>query len=227
MTIQITATTSNLDHLNGKAPLYQKYQGQHQEQPAYIELDCRGGSLMADYSGEIGNAVPFYYWHGLAVRWDISPAASGDSIRELLSSQDFIAACQRIIDGFDEIWNGSNYVGRYDADADSAIEEARRIIDNTVELTEVWDAAEWLFSSCALKDHWSSQPIEEAVAELEGCIENNQYVEGIEAALIEQAKIDFEYSPETLTATHVAELLNRGEITQAEADDWVQENSDN
>lgn len=50
--------TSNL---NEKCPVYHKYPRQFNPQPAYIELDCRGeGVLSADFSGEIGNGVPFY-----------------------------------------------------------------------------------------------------------------------------------------------------------------------
>jgi hypothetical protein len=220
----INAITSNLDRLEGKAPLYQKYSGQFNPQPAYIELDCRNGELMADYSGEIGNAVPFYYWHGLAVRWDVSAETSGASIRELFANQGFLETCQRILDGFDEHWDGNNHVGHYNDDAAAASEDARLIIDRTLEFTEVWNASDWLFNSCKLKDHWADQPIDEAVADCEFGVEANQYVDGIEDALIEQAKIDFEYSPETLTRTHINELLKREEISQADADEWIEEN---
>jgi len=111
-------------NLNEKAPVYHQYPRQFQPQNAYIELDCRGaGELHADWSGEIGNAVPMYFWHNLAVRWNISPETSGYSLSQLFENEEFLGLCQQIIDGFEEVWNGSNYVGQYTDDATEAIEK--------------------------------------------------------------------------------------------------------
>lgn len=220
-----TTITVKTENLNETCPVYCQYQGQHQPQPAYIELDCRaGGELEADYSGEIGNAVPMYYWHNLAVRWGIPAETTGTSLQTLFSDSDFLACCQSIVDGFDDRWDGSNWVGTYTENAQAAIEEAERIITAAIESAEVSSAEEWLFSSCSLREHWDRQPIAEAVAELEGYIESNWMIDGdLEEALIDRAMSDYEYHPDRLTETHIAELVAREKITALDATEWRKE----
>lgn len=223
MNTTINIITDNLDR--SKAPLYCQYQGQCQPQPAYIELDCRGaGELIADYNGEIGNAVPSYYWHGLAVRWGVSCETSADSLRSLFADDDFMATCQRIVDGFEEEWDGSNFVGRYNDDANSAIEDAERIIDNSLDQVEVYDVESWLFDHCRLTDHWDSQPLDKAVSELEATIEVNQVVNGdIEDALVERTKYLLDNAPDRLNRNHVRTLWRRGEINRGQVREWLRE----
>ena len=50
----------NVTHLdtNELHPLWRQYDGQLTTQPAFIEHDTRNGSLIADYSGEVGGGVP-------------------------------------------------------------------------------------------------------------------------------------------------------------------------
>ena len=122
-----------IDNLDDKAPLYFQYPQQCHTQPAYIALDCRGeGELSADYSGEIGNAVPIYIWNDLAIRWPIPAETGGLSLQALFEDADFLAICQRIVDGFEEVWDGSNFVGRFDEDAESAKEEAEAMISRNL-----------------------------------------------------------------------------------------------
>lgn len=219
-----TTITVKTDNLDDKTPLYHKYQGQFNAQPAYIELDCRDGELMADWNGEIGNAIPFYYFHGLAVRWSVSSTISGASLKTILSDADFLAECQAILDGFEEVWDGSNHVGRYADDWEEHFNAAERIIERLTDEIEVWSAEDWLFASCNLCEHWENQPIEEAVAELEIFIEDNMDLDGdIEEALIEKAKDLFTYRPKDLTRTHIDELLKRDEITAEEAAEWSED----
>lgn len=211
--------TNNLDE---KAPVYHKYPGQINPQPAFIELDCRGeGKLMADYSGEIGNAVPCYYWNGLAVRWGISSETSGDSLKTIFENEELLAICQRIVDGFEEKWNGSNFVGKYSDDAKEAIDEAERYIENNLECSEVWNVYDWLFNNCVLKDHWADQPIEKAAEDCVLYIDFNVEIDGdIEDVLINKACEMFDYNQDCLTETHINELLKRGKITEEEAEEW-------
>ena len=214
--------TINTDNLKNKAPVYSKYNSQFNPQPAFIQLDCRDGSLMADYSGEIGNAVPMYFWHNQAVRWDIPSETSGESIKEVFESEDFQVCCQRILDGYEDYWDGSNWRGRYSEDAQAASQEVERILENRLETIEVWETSEWLFQGSTLKEHWCDQPLDEAVSELEGCIEDHLVLLGsIEDALVDQANDLFAYHPDDLTQTHVAELLEREKITQNEYNDWM------
>ena len=223
-----TATTINIitKNLDGKAPLYHQYPRQCQPQPAYIELDCRGnGELMADWNGEIGNAVPMYYWHNLAVRWSVPCTTSGESLHILFADDDFLTTCQRIVNGFEERWDGSNYVGRYSQDAEEAIEEAEQMIDNRLDQVEVWDVDDYLFAHCQLSQFWDDQSLEEAVEALENGVENGIEVDGdFEAALVKHAVEALDYRPASyLNRNHIKTLWRRGDITLRQVREWLAE----
>lgn len=86
----------------GDAPVYCKYAGQQQPQPAYIELDLREApKLSAGYNPEIGNGLPIYVWRGDAIRWPIDPHTSHESIESLETHEGFQEAVKEIIDGVD------------------------------------------------------------------------------------------------------------------------------
>ena len=48
------------------APLYLRYSGQTNPQPAHIEIDPEEKTITAEANPEIGNAVPMNVWHGRA-----------------------------------------------------------------------------------------------------------------------------------------------------------------
>ncbi len=150
----------------------------------------------------------------MAVRWGIPPETNNSSLRALLADPDFLAECQKIMDGFEAYWEDSNWNGRYSEAANKAIDRADQIIFDIIEPAEVWKVEDWLFSSgCRLCDHWDEQPLEEAVAKLKKCIQPNQMIYGdIEDALIEQAKFEFEKNSDSLTETQARELSARGLI---------------
>ena len=76
----------NVTHLdtNELHPLWRQYDGQLTTQPAFIEHDTRNGSLIADYSGEIGGGVPEDVWNGKRRRYAISPQLTCAEINVLL-----------------------------------------------------------------------------------------------------------------------------------------------
>jgi len=101
-------------------PVLFKYRGQHQPQRAYLEIDpsqctkyikCR-----ADYSGEIGNAVPVAVWHDLVFRIPVAPEVWRKGLKDLEQDERFISLTTRLVDSWEEIWNGNNYVGKHDRD---------------------------------------------------------------------------------------------------------------
>jgi hypothetical protein len=124
-----------------KLALYCHYRGQTNVQPCFIELDLEDGKLSADYDGEIGGAVPFNVWHRRALRWEV-PLMTADAVNGLMEA--ILPLAQRIFDGAEIEWDGSNLVGVYDADADAAIEEIERICATAESDLEVWEASEWL-----------------------------------------------------------------------------------
>ncbi len=108
-------------------PAYAKYPGQMQPQPAFIELETSDGELTVDYSGEIGNAVPGNIYHGIDLRWDITPEAkSGDISTAIDCLTDLF---QQVLDGHSVSWDGKNYVGRLTEEAQEASEKIQRELD--------------------------------------------------------------------------------------------------
>lgn len=92
-------------------PVYAHFAGQCMPQPAYLELDIRDGSLDADYSGEIGNGVPGAVWHDLILRFKLMPETTADQIESII--KDNSELFQKILDGAEPVWNGSNWIGEF------------------------------------------------------------------------------------------------------------------
>ena len=67
-------------------PVYCKYDGQFNPQPAFISLDLRNGSVDADYSGEIGGGLPADVWNKKVLRFNINPMTHKDEIETLINS---------------------------------------------------------------------------------------------------------------------------------------------
>jgi hypothetical protein len=125
--------------------LYCRYQGQTSPQPCYVELDCEDDTLTAAYNGEIGNAVPITVWHNRCLRWPI-PALREGAALELLT--ELLPICERIVAGYESVWDGSNHVGKYTDAAEDAASEAhdlcRDAFDDTDTHLQVWEAGDWL-----------------------------------------------------------------------------------
>src|SRR5690554_614139 len=60
----MTAITFNLDFPEGrKAPLFCQFEGELGPQPAFIPLNPDTREVSADYTPEVGTAVPVAVWH--------------------------------------------------------------------------------------------------------------------------------------------------------------------
>jgi len=125
--------------------LYCRYQGQTAPQPCYVELDCESGTLTAAYNGEIGNAVPMPVWHNRCLRWPIPALREGAAI-ELL--KEILPLAERVVAGYESVWDGNNHVGEYTDDAQDAQGEIGLACDATCDDTDthlqVWEAGDWL-----------------------------------------------------------------------------------
>lgn len=129
------------------APLYCKYQGQFNPQPAYVTLNLENGHVDADYSGEIGNAVTMDVWHNRTLRWSINSQLSGSQVQEIL--EDILPTLQTILDGSEIEWNGNNWVGRIVTDAARAADEkmdrdSEYGLGYDIETSVITDLKEWL-----------------------------------------------------------------------------------
>ncbi|KNE83336.1 hypothetical protein AB0B04_19340 [Streptomyces xinghaiensis] len=105
--------------------LYRQYDGQFEAQPAYIELDLREGTLLADYNGEIGNAVPFSVYYGFERRYGI-PVLTADAANRVMREIAPMAA--RILADWEEVWDGQNMVARLGKDAIAAEDDIETLL---------------------------------------------------------------------------------------------------
>lgn len=111
-------TINRLDETKPHA-LFAHYDGQTAPQTAYIALDLRDGRMWADYSAELGNAVPMSVWHGVVRRWPMPPflTATANRIMDAIAED-----AQRVLNGATVGWDGSNTTGRLDDAATDANE---------------------------------------------------------------------------------------------------------
>jgi hypothetical protein len=201
-------------------PAYRQYPGQLQPQPGYIELD--GNSVTADYSGEIGNAVPADVWHNRRLRWYINGAMAGSDINNLI---DEITPLLEIVHaGHDEDWDGSNWVGVLTDEAQEASEQIERICADYRPSVEAWDVDTWLWNSCSLSDNWpADKTLDEAVSELEQAALGEAVLLGsVRDSLLEFAKNAFD-SGDDLHENAIQALLDEGTVTPEQVAEYRDE----
>ncbi|GAB0154657.1 hypothetical protein [Marinobacterium sp. BA1] len=109
----------NFDFPEGrKAPLYCQFEGELGPQPAFITLNPDTREVSADYTSELGTGIPMTVWHNLELRFPVLASVSGEALVDFCREQTELFG--RICDGFESVWDGSNYVGRYTEDAVNA-----------------------------------------------------------------------------------------------------------
>lgn len=124
-------------------PVYAQYSGQHSPQPAFLELDIRDGSLVADYSGEIGNAVPSAVWYSLVLRFKLAPETTAGQIEIIISDNKDLF--QSILDGSESVWDGSNWVGKFSEQAQESIASINEVDAFMFDLEGgMIDLAQWI-----------------------------------------------------------------------------------
>jgi len=129
-------------------PLYCKYQNECQPQPAYITLNPESRTIDADYNGEIGNGIPCSVFNGKAYRWKIPADLPAASVLSFIDEHSafFDAVC----DGYAEVYDGNNYVGRLN-------DEAQRANEFLDRLTEELQASEDRISVCDTAEYIREQ----------------------------------------------------------------------
>jgi hypothetical protein len=108
-----------------------------------IELDLETGVLDASYDPEIGNAVPMYVWDGIVRRYRI-PCLSSQGANRAMEA--ILPLAQRVLDGAEVVWDGSNWVSKLDDDASKAEYEIERMLEpgnfSDSDFIAVWEASE-------------------------------------------------------------------------------------
>ncbi len=121
--------------------LYRRYRGETSQQPVYVSLDCETGELSAAASSIIGSGAPMDVFNGIVRRWRI-PALTENAANALLA--EIAPLAERVVAGFERVFDGSSHVGKYD-DAIDAIGEILDLCDRdwSDQTIEAWDAADW------------------------------------------------------------------------------------
>ena len=133
--------TVTINKVKSVTELHKQYSGQSNPQPIFIELDCKSGTLRADYNGEIGNAIPFSVYHGHDQRFYI-PLMTSNAINSLMAEIQQLA--DNLVSGYASVWDGNNHVAQFTDDAKQALKEIEAICEKTESDIEVWNADEWL-----------------------------------------------------------------------------------
>jgi hypothetical protein len=171
-------STVTISKVSNPTALYCKYASQLNPQPCYVELDCDKETLSASYNGEVGNAVPFTVYHGHDQRWGI-PCLTADAVNEFM--EEILPLAQKIVDGYESIWNGHNHVADFTEDAQEAIEEIESKCDELERTTDesntvqVWNISEWITDT--VKATTSDDDLQKMIDDAEPC-ENNIVIEG-------------------------------------------------
>lgn len=97
--------------------LFRHYDGQSQAQPAYIELDVRDGTLLADYAAEVGRGKTPSVFHGFERHYRI-PVLTGEAANRVM--EEIAPLADRILADWEEVWDGNNKVARLGEDAYAA-----------------------------------------------------------------------------------------------------------
>jgi len=130
-----------------KTELYCHYSGQISPQNAYIAIDLRDGTIWATYNGEIGNAVPMDVWNGLTHRYCLPFPVYAESVNKCM--EELVPKFEELQQNFEEIWDGSNWVGKLTDKGIELSEEIEKFIENNFDeeydAIKVVDASDYLY----------------------------------------------------------------------------------
>lgn len=112
-----TTTTVNVIECTSPAELFRRYDSQSEAQPAYIELDLRHETLLADYNPEVGNALPGTVRHGFDRRYGI-PILTAEAANRIMA--ELVPLADRILADWEQVFDGNNMVARLGEDAKAA-----------------------------------------------------------------------------------------------------------
>lgn len=203
-----------IDNLTAGAPLFKQYDGELQPQPAYVSMGA-DGDVEADWSGEVGNAVPMTVWHNRTLRWRVPAQAEGTALAEFLREN--APLFERVHAGHSIEWDGNNMVGKLTNDAQAAFTRISDLLETFEPLAEVWSADAFLFSGGnTLNDVWAPDLTLDAAVEkleLDAAINGIVIHNSIRDALIKEA----------------GKLVDRGEeddLSETQFRAWCEENDE-
>jgi hypothetical protein len=161
-------------------------------------------------------------WFCATIRWPVSPLLSGERLYQVV--RELLPLFERVHRGRHVVWDGQHRQGYLNADA----QEAAREINERLEAVEpdlvAMRVEDWLFGGgTALLFTWDgSEPLGEVVDRLtaEARREGLALVGDIEHTLLTEAARYVREEEPGLTWEAVATLLDRGFITEPEAENY-------
>lgn len=165
--VDITINHKALSKLRGAtAPLYREIGGTVGRAVLLLSEDgILSYEVYSPYEG-----VPFEQAHRRTLSWDLPATLTGDDLYAALSDIETLTLLQCCYEGHSVVWDGHNYVGRLDEDAEEAYDEIASVIydlEDDGEPAEVWDMEEYLCGT-SIEDLWPADlSIDDAVNAIE------------------------------------------------------------
>lgn len=226
--------TIDVDSLRGDTlPMYCQYPGQHQPQPAYVQM-TEDGKVTTTINHNIGGGTPVDVWHNRTLQWQVPANVRGDALADLLESERVRGLLERVHAGHEVDWDGNNHVGTLDEDATKASEELDSIFGSDYfkgggewkesDLVNVWSLGDW-FGQVSLLEAWpADKSLAQAAKDNEDSLvydANGYTTDNFETALLEFAESRFDVDEhDRIAAVHVEALLADGRITEEQAAEW-------
>lgn len=211
MTISITINTDAFNDLADEdAPLYVEHRGQPFRAMLYLD---EHGKCSLETAGPWENSVPARVWNGCTLTWSLPAEIKGHVLHDKLTSESVLELLQRVYEGHNVEWDGHNWSGTLDEDAQEAYDELQLILEqgwNSGDEWSVFSAVEWL-AKFRLSDVWPvGKSIEAASEDIIRDAADNDTLCGatgdVESALREKLRVeisndeDFKPTPEQLAA---------------------------
>lgn len=206
-----------------ECPLYHRYSSECKPEGAYVQLS-EGGLVSAGIAS--GDGLPVRVFNNCDLRWEVPPEVNGKVLADFLRSTDVRALLDTIWYGHDVDWSNGNQVGTLDDEAQEAYDELQYLLSEICESecnpSSVWEVSEYLFGSNSLRDVWSSESLDAAVANIEADAKyQNVFIDGdIAECLLDSAMNHIEEEERGLTQSHLNELVNHERITKQIAADY-------
>lgn len=102
------------------------YPNQNEPQPAFFELSEGDNTILPQFDGEIGGAIPFSVFHGRDRRYYFDPTLPLGVVNQL--GRTILPLLERVRAGMEIDWNGQNYVATLSDDAKRAEAEIENIL---------------------------------------------------------------------------------------------------
>lgn len=210
-----------------------QYSQQNSPQPAYVMMD-RYGVVTADYDGNVGGGVSSDDFHGITLRFEVSPLINGAVLHAFLMADEAKSLLSIIDDGHSIDWNGNNWVGTLSDEAQQATEDFNDLLSDFSDpdscLDEAWNVGDY-YGSSDFSDIWSDS---ETLAVAASSIENDaeSYGGGLvridgdcEEYLLETAFDIFSDNKNGLSKNHLDALIAAGKIDEDEAKEYMEGHS--